>query len=95
MINYTLTVTRGYMQSVQSIFHAVLFSVCGPYNFVWKNPPFPRQILFTDECKFTRDTVLNSRNSHVWDDENPHPLHAHGFQQRFVIDVWAGIVGGR
>ena len=52
-------------------------------------------LLYTDECRFTRDAVLNSWNSHVWDDENPHAQHAHGFQQRFGINVWADIVDGR
>ena len=51
-------------------------------------------ILFTDERMFSRDTVLNTCNSHVWDDKNPHTQHAHEFQQRFGINVWIGIVDG-
>ena len=72
----------------------MLISVCGSYAVVCKRLSF-HDILFTDECRFTRDAVLNYRNSHVWDDENPHATHAHGFQQRFGINVWAGIVDGR
>ena len=60
-----------------------------------EEPQFPRQTLFTDECRFTRYAVLNSRNSRVCDDGNPHAQHANGFQQRFDINVWAGIVEGR
>ena len=56
-------------------------------------PLLPQRILFTDECTFTRVcVVLNSRNSHVWADENPHAAHVHGFQHRFSINVWAGIL---
>jgi len=57
-------------------------------------PLFPRRVLFTDECRFTRDCVLNSRNSHVWADENPRATHVRGFQHTFGINVWAGILDG-
>ena len=60
-----------------------------------EEPQFPRQILFNDECRVTRDAVLNKQISHVWDDETPYAQHAHWFQQRFGINVWAGIVDGR
>ena len=60
-----------------------------------KEPQFPRQVFFTGECRFTRHAVLNSQKGHVCDDENPHAQHAHGLQQRFNINVWAGIVDGR
>lgn len=60
-----------------------------------EEPHFPQRILFTDECRFTEDAVFNSRNSHVWDDENPHATHVRGFQERFGINVWAGILNGR
>ena len=55
---------------------------------------FLRHILLNDECRFTWDAVLNSRNSHVWDDENRHSHHAHGIQECFGINMWAGIVDG-
>ena len=34
-----------------------------------EEPQFPREVLFNDECRFDRGAVLNSQNSHVWDDE--------------------------
>ena len=40
-----------------------------------QNTYFLRCILFFDECTFTRDIMFNSRNSHVWMEENPHGLH--------------------
>ena len=36
-----------------------------------EEPQFPRQILFTEECRFARDAVFNSWNSHILDDEKP------------------------
>ena len=60
-----------------------------------EEPRIPRQIFFTDECRYIRDTILNSRNSYVWDNENLHAQHAHGSQQRFGINVWAGMVDDR
>ena len=44
---------------------------------------------------YIRDAILNLRNSHVWDNENLHAQHAHGFQQHFGINVWAGMVDDR
>ena len=29
-------------------------------------------ILFTDEAGFTKNSIMNLHNSHVWADENPH-----------------------
>ena len=43
------------------------------------------------ECRVTRGDVLNSRNSHVWDDETPMPS-APINSAMFRINVWAGIV---
>ena len=53
-----------------------------------EEPKFPRQILFTEEYRFTKDTVLNSRNRN-------YAQYAHGFQQRFSINMWTGIVDRR
>ena len=47
----------------------------------------------TDECCFTRNGISNYHNSHVWAYENPHAIHQSNFQQRFQINVWAGIIG--
>ena len=65
---------------------------CTPCQFLYVVPTplcrkaqFPWQIFFTDDCRFTREAVLNSRKSDVWD----------GSQQRFGINVWAVIVDGR
>lgn len=55
---------------------------------------FPRFVLFTDESCFTREGVFNSRNSHVWAEENPHAIRSAKFQHKFSVNVWAGIIDG-
>ena len=87
---YTLTIPRGYMLWVQPILHTALISVRGSNTVVWKSP----SIYDTDECKFTRDAVLNSLKNHVWDNDHHYAQHAQGFRQRFD-NVWAGIVDDR
>lgn len=58
-----------------------------------RQPDFGRYVLFTDEACFTRDGFFNSRNSHIWDDENPHAIALRRDQHQFSVNVWAGIVG--
>lgn len=50
------------------------------------------RILFTDESTFTRDGINNTRNSHVWSDDNPHATVETHFQHRFSVNVWCGMV---
>ena len=57
------------------------------------NPAFPAQVLFTDEAFFTRDGNFNSRNNHIWDDENPHAVFIRVHQARFNVNIWGGILG--
>lgn len=55
-------------------------------------PDFVGDVLFTDEATLSREGVFNAHNSHVWATDNPHATRPHAFQQRFCINVWAGIV---
>lgn len=57
------------------------------------NPNFGALVLFTDEATFTRDGIQNLHNQHVWADMNPNAMIAASHQQRFHINIWAGIVG--
>ena len=54
---------------------------------------FLTRLLVTDEACFTRNGILNVHNSHTWAVENPHTTRHTYHQQRFSINVWAGIVG--
>lgn len=59
------------------------------------NPNFTKNILFTDESIFTRNGIQNFHNTHFWATENPHAIRRTNFQQRFSVNVWAGIVNGQ
>jgi len=50
-----------------------------------------RYILFTDEAQFNRDGV-NTHNSHVWADENPHATVESKFQLRFSVNLWCAVL---
>lgn len=57
------------------------------------NPDFSGCIFFTDEAQFTRDGIINFHNQHVWADDNPHAVVPSRSQQRFSLNIWAGILG--
>nr|CAI5825460.1 unnamed protein product [Callosobruchus analis] len=44
---------------------------------------FSKCILYTDEAKFTREGIYNSRNSHILDEENPHCIRQQDFKVNF------------
>lgn len=52
---------------------------------------FLRCILWTDECFFTKNGVFNSHNMHQWSNVNPHATWRGHSQQRFGVNIWAGI----
>lgn len=58
-------------------------------------PNFCAFVIFTDEAQFTRDGINNIHNQHVWGNENPHAIIQSRHQQRFSLNIWAGIVGDR
>jgi len=58
-------------------------------------PDFARNILFTDESNFTRDGVYNSRNTHLWADENPKEYKIRSFQHRFSVNDVGWCAGQR
>jgi hypothetical protein len=60
-----------------------------------EHPNFLSQVLFTDEASFTREGIFNSRNRHLWADENPHGTWDRNFQKKFGVNVWAGILGNK
>ncbi|KAL0892876.1 hypothetical protein ABMA27_014561 [Loxostege sticticalis] len=51
-------------------------------------------VLWTDECTFTRQGLFNMHNAHYWSDSNPRVIRPDHFQFRFSVNVWAGIVNG-
>jgi len=53
---------------------------------------FLKHILWTDEATFTRTSITNRRNAHIWVVENPHVVWPTSFQHQFSINVWAGMI---
>lgn len=53
---------------------------------------YPRRILWTDESSFTRDGMYNTHNYHYWTHANPHLVWEKSFQERWTINVWAGLL---
>lgn len=58
-----------------------------------EDPLFKSKILFTDEANFSRNSIRNFHNNHVWAEENPHAITEAHHQEQFSVNVWAGIVG--
>lgn len=54
---------------------------------------FLDRILWTDESQFTRDGIKNFHNLHTWSESNPHQPKVTSFQNKFSVNVWAGIIG--
>jgi hypothetical protein len=42
---------------------------------------------------FTHVGVNNTRNSHLWDRDNPHGTVKSNYQHHFSINVWCGVIG--
>ncbi|XP_011883614.1 PREDICTED: uncharacterized protein LOC105570778 [Vollenhovia emeryi] len=54
---------------------------------------FAKYILFSDECTFHNNGIVNRHNSHYWATENPHWMQQAHTQVRWSVSVWAGILG--
>lgn len=52
---------------------------------------FHKNILFSDESRFTNNGIFNRNNCRYWAEENPHLVREGNFQERFGFNVWAGI----
>ncbi|XP_030752392.1 uncharacterized protein LOC115879638 [Sitophilus oryzae] len=53
---------------------------------------FPNYILWTGEAKFTQDGIRNSNGTQIWSYENPSATRDRHLQERFSLNIWAGIV---
>ena len=50
-------------------------------------------VLYTNEASFNQDLIFNNRNMHVGQKSNPHRTVSLRRQNRFNVNVWAGIIG--
>lgn len=63
-------------------------------NFLLKmqeNENFLSTIIWTDECKFTKNGVFNRHNSHYWADNNPVLVRETYFQDAWSFNVFCAI----
>lgn len=59
-----------------------------------ENPDFHRNVIWSDESKFTNSGMFNRHNEHVWSIENPRVNQERRPQIRFGLNVWVGLLGG-
>lgn len=81
-----------HVQKVQHLFpedYARRMEFC---HWINNNHGVISHILFTDEATFTRDGINNTRNYHVWSEENPHATIQSNFQHKFSVNVWCGMI---
>ena len=57
-----------------------------------QNPNLSELVLFSDEATFTRSGLFNQHNNHEWQLNNHHIVREHTYQQRYSVNVWAGIL---
>lgn len=60
-----------------------------------QNENFFNFVMFSDECTFHNNGLVNRHNFHYYSDENPHLLRQIDHQHRWSINVWAGILDNK
>lgn len=75
------------VQELTSIDREPRISLC-----TWLLSHAEANVLFSDECLFTRVGLFNQRDDHWWSFRNPMLTRQNSFQHRFSVNVWAGIL---
>jgi len=81
---------------IQRIRHLKPADMCSQLelcHWIISKPHMIRSILFTDKANFTRNGVNNTRNSHLWDCDNPHRTVESNYRHRFSVNMWCGVIG--
>lgn len=55
---------------------------------IQNKPNFLKNIIWTDESKFTREGIINAHNWHYWAQGNPHYVRESNFQIGFSFNVF-------
>ena len=80
-------ITEGmYPYHIKRIQHFAFADMCSRLelcHWINSNPHMIRNILFTDEAHFTRNGVSNTRNSYLWDRDNPRGTVESNYQHLF------------
>ena len=90
---WTVNTEGMYLYHIQHLQHADMCSRLKLCCWINSNSHMICNILFIDEAHFTHDGVNNTRNSHLWDRDNPHRTVKSNYQHRFSINVWCGVIG--
>jgi len=61
----------------------------------YQSENFLTNILWTDECLFTKEGIFNQHNFHYYSEENPFATKTRSLQRRWKINVWGGIVSNQ
>lgn len=61
-------------------------------QMITETPQFLSRIFFTDEANFSRQSIRNFHNNHVWAEENPHEIAESHFQHQFSLNVWLAVI---
>ena len=83
-----------YPYHIQCIQHLEPVDICRRLelcHWINSNPHMIHNILFTDPAHFTCDGVNNTRNSHLWDRDNPHGNVESNYQHHFSAIMWCGV----
>ncbi|GFS79336.1 uncharacterized protein TNCV_3261061 [Trichonephila clavipes] len=60
-------------------------------NTLDENLDFLNEVLWSDECQFSRQGTINTQNTHYWFLENPHLVRPNRHQVRWSVNVLWGI----
>ena len=85
-----------YPYHIQHIHHLELADMYSWLVLCWwinSNPYMIHNILFIDKAHFTCNGVNKTRNSHLWDCDNPHGTVKSHYQYLFDVNVWCDVTG--
>jgi len=89
--------TEGmYPYNIQRIQHLEPADMCSRLElcrWINSNSHMIHNILFTDKAHFTSNGVNITRNTHLWDHDNPHGTVKSNYQHCFSVNVWCGVIG--
>jgi hypothetical protein len=66
---------------------------CSVLHKIVNIPQFLCHVLWTVEAVYIGSDVHNLHSLHVWAAENPHAADHSSFKQRFIVNIWAGVIG--
>ncbi|GFX35923.1 uncharacterized protein TNCV_4214451 [Trichonephila clavipes] len=60
-------------------------------NTLDENPDFLNEVLWLDECKFSRQDTINTQHTHYWSLKNPHLIRPNRNQVLWLVNVQCGV----